>query len=279
MPKRQLIPLLFAAGLAGCGNSSAPTVAAPAVTTSATIVSSAPNFSLEVLIIPPSEFTLGDPDARILKFIENFTAEGYTRGAPSIGKVRITYPFAISRLVDSGLVVDFLNSVPFQDAQGYVAIHEWSRIQIQDQVFMVQDPQLPVDTITYPGAVAFCRWISTATGLNVRLPTEAEWELAHQFDQSQGSGFFPDSIVGSWCSDYYADEYDASSRVNPTGPPSSTVSMHDGTETLVIRRATTTLKSRLMGRESGIDPQKSIVQGLQLVVDFRENPRSFNSSN
>ncbi len=279
MPKKQLIPLLFAAGLAGCGNSSAPTVAAPAVATSATIVSSAPNFSLEVLIIPPSEFTLGDPDARILKFIENFTAEGYTRGAPSIGKVRITYPFAISRLVDSGLAVDFLNSVPFQDAQGYVAIHELSRIQIQDQVFMTQDPQLPVDTITYPGAVAFCRWISTAIGLNVRLPTEAEWELAHQFDQSQGIGFFLDSIVGSWCSDYYADEYDSSSRVNPTGPPSSTVALYDGTQMRVIRRATASLKPRTLGRESSFGLPSGILYGLQLVVDFRENPSSFNSSN
>jgi len=36
----------------------------------------------------------------------------------------------------------------------------------------------PVISISAQGAQAFCRWLSAATGLAYRLPTEAEWEAA-----------------------------------------------------------------------------------------------------
>ena len=235
------------------------------------VPSSAEDPSFDALIVPPAEFTLGDPDARVLMILEQVTAEGYTRGAPSIGSVTITYPFAISKLVSSGAAVRFLNSIPFHEAQHYVSVHEWSRIQIENQTFTTQNPELPVDTLTFPGAVELCSWISVATGLTVRLPTEAEWELAFQTDQSHGGNFFQDEIVGSWCSDYYADEYDTLSRVNPTGPSTSTVRLSDGTQMRVIRRSSTSLKTRALGRESSSGLPNGILYGLQFVVDFRKN--------
>jgi formylglycine-generating enzyme required for sulfatase activity len=36
----------------------------------------------------------------------------------------------------------------------------------------------PVTDVTWQDAVDFCKWYSTKTGLTVRLPSEAEWELA-----------------------------------------------------------------------------------------------------
>lgn len=36
----------------------------------------------------------------------------------------------------------------------------------------------PVVGVSYPDAVAFCRWAADQTGLPVRLPTEPEWEKA-----------------------------------------------------------------------------------------------------
>lgn len=36
----------------------------------------------------------------------------------------------------------------------------------------------PVTNVSWRDAVAFCEWMSKKTGLPVRLPTEAEWELA-----------------------------------------------------------------------------------------------------
>ncbi|MCK4667388.1 formylglycine-generating enzyme family protein [Candidatus Dependentiae bacterium] len=36
----------------------------------------------------------------------------------------------------------------------------------------------PVGEVTWYGAVEYCKWLSEETGLNFRLPTEAEWEKA-----------------------------------------------------------------------------------------------------
>jgi len=41
-----------------------------------------------------------------------------------------------------------------------------------------QDPRCPVDNIAVEDAVKFCEQASEATGSNIRLPTEAEWEYS-----------------------------------------------------------------------------------------------------
>jgi formylglycine-generating enzyme required for sulfatase activity len=42
----------------------------------------------------------------------------------------------------------------------------------------LNSPQQPVVGVTWHDAVAFAAWVSTITGENYRLPTEAEWEAA-----------------------------------------------------------------------------------------------------
>jgi iron(II)-dependent oxidoreductase len=56
----------------------------------------------------------------------------------------------------------------------------------------------PVVNITWNDAVAFCQWLSTATGRKFRLPTEAEWEKAARGPASQPQ----DSRIYPWGDDW-----------------------------------------------------------------------------
>lgn len=62
----------------------------------------------------------------------------------------------------------------------------------------------PVVHVAWEDAVAFCDWLSAKTGLNVRLPTEAEWEYAAQAGVYGGN---PDKSTGeySWGTAFYKD--------------------------------------------------------------------------
>lgn len=72
----------------------------------------------------------------------------------------------------------FLNA-----SDGFVNTHWWHGIPEQyhkqpvlEQYFKFSNH--PRDTINWYHVVAFCRWLSTKLGYEVRLPTESEWEKA-----------------------------------------------------------------------------------------------------
>jgi formylglycine-generating enzyme required for sulfatase activity len=117
------------------------------------------------------------------------------------------------------------------------------------------DPAQPVVGINWFDAVAYCEWLSAATGIPFRLPTEAEREFAALGGRDGGDWPWPgdhhpaaDTIdayagphapleacangyglrcmaenVHEWCSDWYdAHYYAASPEDAPTGPANPT---------------------------------------------------------
>ncbi len=114
-------------------------------------------------------------------------------------------------------------------------------------------PEQPVVAVSWFDAVAYCEWLSKATGLQYRLPTEAEWEraarggiegklfpwgdeapqLRPRYEECWKNG--PEPVgqsppnayglfemcenVHEWCADWFqADYYVVSPERNPQGP-------------------------------------------------------------
>jgi len=119
------------------------------------------------------------------------------------------------------------------------------------------DPEQPVVAVSWFDAVAYCAWLSAATGRHYRLPTEAEWERAARggvddnaypwgeeppqsrpgyevkwrtgpepIGQSEPNAFGLHEMcenVHEWCSDWFEGTYYlASPERNPRGPESGT---------------------------------------------------------
>ncbi len=117
------------------------------------------------------------------------------------------------------------------------------------------DPKMPVVAVSWYDAMAYCDWLSQATGKKYRLPTEAEWERAarggaeglaypwgdappeHVPDYAkrwksgpEPVGLYPANAYGlfnlgdnvhEWCADWYdASYYGRSPERNPRGPES-----------------------------------------------------------
>lgn len=61
----------------------------------------------------------------------------------------------------------------FVKETGHTAPSGW-----KNGAFSKGEESFPVTNVSYTDALAFCRWLEKKIGLPVRLPTEAEWELA-----------------------------------------------------------------------------------------------------
>ena len=123
--------------------------------------------------------------------------------------------------------------------------------------FTFDHPAKPVTSVNWFDAVDFCEWLTAKWSIEIRLPTEAEWEFAARgglaqkpypwgdepvfsragyaarwiegpepiaTSESNGYGLYDMcENVHEWCSDWYDPRYyDVSSGENPKGPESGT---------------------------------------------------------
>jgi formylglycine-generating enzyme required for sulfatase activity len=84
----------------------------------------------------------------------------------------------------------------------------------------------PVVRVSWEQAIAFCRWLSTKTGLKFTLPTEAQWEYACRADSQQPLSYGDvDTDFSRWAN--VADK-SLSVRPGPTGGLESNITAHFG---------------------------------------------------
>ena len=216
------------------------------------------------MLVPSACFVMGDNNAVFADKIGKLSGETYSFGAIGQRKTCITYSYRISRLVSPAEICFFLNDVGEKEQSDYVGDSDYSNVVYKHGVGFVSmnESDKPFNALTYLGAISYSDWLAEKIGLDVRLPTEAEWELASQLSRLAGEN--QEYTMGSWCSDYYDSKLDLADNIDPSGPLDSTIKLSNGVKTRVIRRATSTLKPRYPGAESVID---GAIYGLQVVIE------------
>jgi len=165
----------------------------------------------------------------------------------------------------------FLMGSKFADAKPihHVTVNSFyiGKYPVTNKEYCLYDPShnnpgddLPVVNVNWNDAIKYCKWLSSETGKNYRLPTEAEWEYAcragtktdyywgnkmddsycwykdnsgnkiHPVGQKMPNEFGIYDMSGNlweWCNDWYG-YYTSDTISNPTGPGSSLTRVYRG---------------------------------------------------
>ncbi|MDO5554901.1 MAG: formylglycine-generating enzyme family protein [Planctomycetia bacterium] len=249
------------------------------------------HMSMEFIRIAPGEFEMG----RRRSYLEMlpFTELSDNRSSPPF-MVSITKGFYIGKHnVKVKEVGKFLNTV---NNQQYVYMKkEFAHSQFEKsddgKYVAIVDGDVPICTIHWSGAEAYCRWLGSISKLAFRLPTEAEWEYAARgpkniYDTTwEGSIKYPASptppngicdlangALGNWVQDYYA-EYTSIRKTDPVGPSKNDVVG----EFRVLRRPIYAITCRSPGL---LADDQAWIYGFRLAIDensikqYLDNPQS-----
>jgi formylglycine-generating enzyme required for sulfatase activity len=114
---------------------------------------------MAIVNVPAGRFVMGD-------------AQGHPDESPPAA-VEIAQPFWMGMGEVSN--AQFARFMPAHDSGYYGKRH---RDRYDDKGMLLHKPDQPVLKISWNDAMQFCRWLSARTGLDVTLPTEAQWEYA-----------------------------------------------------------------------------------------------------
>jgi formylglycine-generating enzyme required for sulfatase activity len=112
-----------------------------------TLTLSAGAGQIELVLIPPGEFSMGSPAGE----------EGHAPNEEPVRRVRISKAFYLGRFEITRL-------------------QYWAIMGSSAEI--AEADALPISQITYADALEFCRRLSGASNREVHLPTEAQWEYA-----------------------------------------------------------------------------------------------------
>jgi formylglycine-generating enzyme required for sulfatase activity len=69
-------------------------------------------------------------------------------------------------------------NVAFKIGKYPITQEQYQAVMGTNPSYFMNNPQNPVEQVSYDNAVAFCQKLSEITGKNYRLPTNSEWEYA-----------------------------------------------------------------------------------------------------
>jgi formylglycine-generating enzyme required for sulfatase activity len=116
--------------------------------------------TLELVLIPPGEFVMGDLDG---------DADEQPRT-----RVKIERPFWMGKFEVTNQQYALFD--PGHDSR--LESGDFLHFSVEERGYPLNRPRQPVVRVSWHQAMAFCRWLSGRTGQTFALPTEAEWEYA-----------------------------------------------------------------------------------------------------
>ena len=254
----------------------------------------------DFILVPAGTFLMGQPKtaaARFVKFL-SYTIIEFTDYGGWARETTIDRPFYLGRTkITVAQYCQFLNET--EEPLRFVVFNKWTRFHRNDEGRFEPLPGLgetAVCTVSWDGAVEYCRWMSNRTGRVCRLPTEAEWEYAArgpenreypwgntwEYDIEYGYGGYPDppqagaypvnaspfgirdmiGRVGEWCSDhYYQARNEVEDEIGESDPERAKDRVQRGHELKAYQR--------FLGRE-GLDGVKGGLYGFRVLIELED---------
>lgn len=172
--------------------------------------------------------------------IEPVVTKPYQVGETEVNGIGMTFVYLKGGYFDMGSLNDELNrdadevrhrvelSTPFFMSQTEVTQAQWEQVMGRLAFSNDVEPEwigdaLPMHSVTWHEAVAFCRALSAMEGAHYRLPTEAEWEYACAAGTESSFNLGEDYLTSDQANIYdpNGDSYDSPTRVKTAGPPNS----------------------------------------------------------